>query len=146
MPKSEKVRVKMTGTTVWTIRPGDEVNIDEKMAKRWERGQLAVILNKPEELAEPTLSEMRKICEANGLAIRGTKAEVKARILRAFVHYPDGATKKAIQKYSGRPNVWDEALAELMDEGQVIQCEVPNPTHKKADPGYKRVYTNGDEF
>ena len=83
MPKSEKVRVKMTGTTVWTIRPGDEVNIDEKMAKRWERGQLAVILNKPEELAEPTLSEMRKICEANGLAIRGTKAEVKARILEA---------------------------------------------------------------
>jgi hypothetical protein len=81
MPRKEQVRVRMTGTTVWTVRPGDEISIDAKMARRWERGKMAVIIDKPEEPAELTLSELRKICEYHNLAIRGTKAEVKQRIL-----------------------------------------------------------------
>jgi len=84
MPKAEKVRVKMLGTTVWTVRPGDKIRVDAKMARRWERSKMAVIIDKPEEPAEPaelSLSELRKICEHHDLAIRGTKAEVKQRIL-----------------------------------------------------------------
>jgi hypothetical protein len=70
----------------------------------------------------------------------------KAAILKAFVHYPTGATKRKIQEHTGRPTVWQQALQELLDAGDVVTCEIHNPTHKKADPGYKRVYTNGDDF
>ncbi|MCL4205751.1 MAG: AAA family ATPase [Pirellulaceae bacterium] len=72
--------------------------------------------------------------------------QCKAAILKSFVHYPDGATKRKIQEHTGRPTVWQQALAELLDAGDVVTCEIPNPTHKKADSGYKRVYTNDDDI
>lgn len=65
---------------------------------------------------------------------------IKADILRALVHFPDGGTKTAIQQHTGRPSMWERAMRELLDEGKVELCEVPSKSHNKPDPGYKRVY------
>jgi hypothetical protein len=67
---------------------------------------------------------------------------IKADILKAFVHFPDGATKTAIQQYTGRPSAWERALRELIDAGDVRPCEVPSKSHRKPDPGFTRVYSD----
>ena len=96
MPKGKKVRVRMTGTTVWTVRPGDIINVDANMARRWERGGLAkaigkgkkrtkppvepVKVNKPEEV-ELSLAELKDICRQNDLPTHGNKTDIAARII-----------------------------------------------------------------
>jgi len=69
-------------------------------------------------------------------------ASIKADILKAFVHFPDGATKKTIQGYTGRPAAWERAMRELLDAGDVKECDVPSKSHRKPDPGYQRVYND----
>lgn len=71
-------------------------------------------------------------------------AQVKDEILKAFVHYPEGATKRKLQERTGRPNCWNKALNELLDEGQVVACEVPSKVHSKPDAGFKRLYKDND--
>lgn len=88
--KPLKVRVRMTGTTVWTIRPGDEISIDQNMARRWERGKLAVIVV-PEQktdtgsLEHITRDQLVGLAKEHGLTVRGTKPELAERILTHFV-------------------------------------------------------------
>jgi hypothetical protein len=69
---------------------------------------------------------------------------IKADILKAMVHFPDGATQTAIQQYTGRPGAWSRAVRELLDVGDLECCEVPSKSHRKPNPGYKRVYRNDD--
>jgi len=90
----------MKGTTSWLIRPGDEVSVEEKLAKRWEKSGLAKIVGKPiktkaEKPAEPkteaklveetelTVAELRDIARDNGLPMWGTKAEITERLKEA---------------------------------------------------------------
>ena len=67
---------------------------------------------------------------------------IKADILKAFVHFPDGATKTAIQQYTGRPSAWERAMRELLDDGVVATCEVSSKSHRKPDAGFRRVYAD----
>lgn len=69
---------------------------------------------------------------------------IKADILKAFVHFPDGATKTAIQQYTGRPAAWERAFRELQDAGDLEACKVPSKSHLKPNAGYKRVYRDHD--
>ena len=83
-----KVRVRMKGSTQWLVRPNDEIHVEEKLARRWERSGLAEIMQDFEEVvAEPeiTLAQLRDIASANDLAIRGTKADLIQRITNAGI-------------------------------------------------------------
>jgi hypothetical protein len=70
---------------------------------------------------------------------------IKADILKSLIHFPNGATKTAVQGYTGRPAAWERAMRELMDAGEVEPCEVANKSHRKPDPGYKRVYRDDEQ-
>ena len=81
MPKGKDVRVKMRGTTVWTVRRGDVISINENMARRWARSGLAEIIGEPKkDDTEHTVVELRDICRNYKITERGTKAEMAARI------------------------------------------------------------------
>jgi hypothetical protein len=60
------------------------------------------------------------------------------RIRRAAARSPGGETKHVLSAYAGvsgrRLNV---ALAKLLDEGDLVPCEVPKPNRKTPYEGFK---------
>jgi len=98
MAKKPMARVRMRGTTYWLVRPGDEITVEERMAKRWQRSNLADIIEiedteQPEEQkveqkdegSEATLEQLRRIAQRNDIPIRGSKAEIAERLSNAGI-------------------------------------------------------------
>jgi len=64
------------------LKPGDTIEVDEKVAERWERNHIARIVG-----SHKTVDDLKVIAEANGVDISGLtkKADIIAALQAAGV-------------------------------------------------------------
>ena len=72
--------VKMTTSTLYgkPLIAGDEVNVPEAVAKRWEKAKIAIIIEQPKEektVEEMTAKELFELCVEKGFEVEPKKSK-----------------------------------------------------------------------
>lgn len=93
-------------------------------------------------------SEARQSLVEESLSERASKQEQTRaaavqlaydKILSAFVHFPDGATKRRVRDRIGQLKSFDEAWAKACNSGELVECRVKADNGQEYD-GFKREY------
>jgi len=61
------------------------------------------------------------------------------KILGAFIHFPEGATKRKVRDRVGQSNAFDDAWAKACNSGELVECRVRGGNGQTYD-GFRRRY------